>query len=138
MKVSLDDNKAIIYLNKYFLKDLDYSNKEEILKLLLWLKKRVDIDLEGVYDVKVFCNKEKDLILELYYYEELDYLSFNIEVYNECNFLLEFTDYFNVPKDKKVLIYNNKYYIDLDSLSSKELIKYSDFYQIVHFNKKDA
>ena len=65
MRVSLDDNKAIIYLNKYFLKDLDYSNKEEILKLLLWLKKRVDIDLEGVYDVKVFCNKEKDLILEL-------------------------------------------------------------------------
>ena len=138
MRVSLDDNKAIIYLNKYFLKDLDYSNKEEILKLLLWLKKRVDIDLEGVYDVKVFCNKEKDLILELYYYEELDYLSFNIEVYNECNFLLEFTDYFNVPKDKKVLIYNNKYYIDLDSLSIKELIKYSDFYQIVRFNKKDA
>lgn len=139
MRVSEYNDKVIIYLNNYFLKDLDYSNKEEVLKLLLSLKKRISIDLEGVYDVKVYHDKE-NMIMELYYLDEieLDYPSFNIEVYNNCAFLLEFNDYFDIPKNKKVLIYNDKYYIDLDSLSNKEIIKYSDFYQIVHFNKKDA
>ena len=139
MRVSEYNDKVIIYLNKYFLKDLDYSNKEEVLKLLLSLKKRININLEGVYDVKVYHDKE-NMIMELYYLDEieLDYPSFNIEIYNNCTFLLEFNDYFDIPMNKKVLIYNDKYYIDLDSLSNKEIIKYSDFYQIVHFNKKDA
>ena len=84
MRVSEYNDKVIIYLNKYFLKDLDYSNKEEVLKLLLSLKKRININLEGVYDVKVYHDKE-NMIMELYYLDEieLDYPSFNIEIYNK-------------------------------------------------------
>ena len=140
MKIIEDINSIVVYLNKNIIKDYSYKNKdntEEILDIILKIKKIFDISFIGLYKVKVYQNKKIGIVLEIFKYDDLDiidYTDFKINIYNNYNFLLEFEDYFLIPNKYKVIEDNFKYYIEIDDMDDNDLIILSDLYNIVFKN----
>ena len=75
MKIIEDINSIVVYLNKNIIKDYSYKNKdntEEILDIILKIKKIFDISFIGLYKVKVYQNKKIGIVLEIFKYDDLD------------------------------------------------------------------
>lgn len=143
MKITYDDNKIIIYVNKYIIKDYKYSNTEEatkeILNIILKTSNIYNISFTGLYKVEAYQNKKLGILLEISKYDDLDmidYTDFRIKIYNEYPFLLEFNDYFDIPSYYKPICYKDKYYLHIKDITNNDLLKYSDIYALVYKNVK--
>jgi hypothetical protein len=129
MKIEyVDENNFIIYLNKYYIKDLDIENKKSIeeyfKKIFVSLKNNYNLDIYGYYDIRVYTNKQYGLIIDVYRLSNDYYKLYNnkidmkIVVDTNNTFIYEVEDYFivNILKRqiKNVYYKNDKYYIELN------------------------
>ena len=121
MKVVVKDNLLIIYLNKYYIKSLDFNSKENlqkyIKKLLLNLQNNYNIQFDGYYDISLYVDKNYGVIIEVKK-EELEYFEYfknGIEINTkiiEDSFLYEIND---IIKNNNFLTYvlKDKIYIKI-------------------------
>ncbi len=120
MKVVIQDELIILYLNKLYIKNLNFSDKEMLQtylrKLLLKLHTNYGLEINGYYDITIYIDQNYGVIMEVKK-EELEYLDYfgktleiNTKIIND-SFLYEVSDveYFN-----KYHIFNNHLYISLD------------------------
>ncbi len=139
MKIECMNEKVIVYLYKYRLSfdDTDKLN-QEIKNIFIRLIKKYHFNFFGYSIVNVYENKKYGCVLEI---EQIYNNGFNIEiidlkliVHRNCNFYLEFNDYFFfLPHD--LLIKNNKYYMNINNIDN--LLKYSEFGKLI-YNEKEV
>lgn len=80
MKIEYCSDAYIIYLNKYNVINLDFSNtkvlESDLKKLLLRLKKYYSIDIKGYYNITLYIDKYYGAVLKLVednnYYDYFD------------------------------------------------------------------
>jgi len=119
MKIDFVNNdKFVIYLNKYYY-TFDKNTIEECLtKVLKRLKKIYNIEVYSTFNVDCYINDNYGIILVIK--REYDPFSMyskktnlNIKFYDKSLFLYEVEDYFIKDKiDCNMYIYKNKIYID--------------------------
>ena len=127
MKLTFQNNEIIIYLNKSYIKNIDFQNKKTLEnylnKILKKIKNKYEIYISGYYNVKIFLSEEYGIIIDIQK-EELDYpeyfsgeVDMNISVI-EDKFLYEVLN-INIPKNilKKLEKYK---FLDKIYLVSKE------------------
>ena len=101
MKVAMENDLIILYLNKYYIKNIDFSNKEILQKyiknLFIKLQKKYDLVFNGYYNLNLYVDKNYGVIIEIKQ-EELEYLDYfgpslevNTNVF-EDSFLYEIND----------------------------------------------
>ena len=111
MKVVMKDNLLVLYLNRFYIKSLDFNSKENlqnyIKKLLLKLQNNYDLKFDGYYDITLYVDKNYGVIIEIEK-EELEYFEYfknGIEINTkliEDSFLYETND---IIKDNNFLTY---------------------------------
>ena len=108
-----DDINMIIFLNKIYLNQIDFEDKEKLeiyfRKLLKTLKEFYKININGYYEINVYVDNNYGVILELKK-EEIEYFSYyedevdmQLIVHNTV-FLYEIEDYFWIEKELKNII----------------------------------
>ena len=148
-----DDINMIIFLNKIYLNQIDFEDKEKLeiyfRKLLKTLKEFYKININGYYEINVYVDNNYGVILELKK-EEIEYFSYyedevdmQLIVHNTV-FLYEIEDYFWIEKElkNKILLYkyNKKIYmvinhnvddILLGKIIENSNLKYKDNQKII-------
>ena len=78
MKIDFMDNTCIVYLNKYNIIDMDFSNtkvlERDLKSLLLRLKKYYKIDIKGYYNITVYIDEYYGAVLKIE--EDNDYYDY--------------------------------------------------------------
>jgi len=144
MKIDFINNTYIVYLNKYNIIDMDFSNtkalERDLKNLLLRLKKYYKIEIKGYYNITVYMDKYYGAVLKIeenndYY----DYFDDSIEVRMKkvkSKFLYEIDDisYIETYIDKfKISIDNNKVYLTIDNeLNEYEYLKLLEVSNIIY------
>jgi deoxycytidine triphosphate deaminase len=109
MKIEyLDDTNFIIYLNKYYIKDLNLDDKKNIeeyfKKMFVNLKNNYGLDIYGYYDIRVYVNHLYGLIIDVfklsseYYKLYSNKVDMKIIIDPNNTFLYEIDDYFIIDK----------------------------------------
>lgn len=137
MKVVSFDDKITVYILKCYYVD---NINDYIKKLILILKRKYKLDIFGFYKINVYQNKKIGLIVEIIKDSDMDFLNglleLKIKVYEDANMYFRFNDYFfNEKRDIKII--NNDYYINVDSLSGKELLQMIEFSKIIYGEELD-
>ncbi|MDD2203033.1 MAG: hypothetical protein PHT75_04635 [Bacilli bacterium] len=116
-----------IYLNKYYLIDLELDDKhciEEYFKqIFMNLRNNYDLDIYGYYNIKVYTDKQYGIIIDVFKLSN-DYfkvpgnkVDMKIMINSDSIFLYEITDYFLVElfKDyiKNIYYKDENYYLEL-------------------------
>ena len=144
MKIDFINNTYIVYLNRYNIIDMDFSNtkalERDLKNLLLRLKKYYKIEIKGYYNITVYMDKYYGAVLKIeenndYY----DYFDDSIEVRMKkvkSKFLYEIDDisYIETYIDKfKISIDNNKVYLTIDNeLNEYEYLKLLEVSNIIY------
>ncbi len=134
MKIELiDKNSFFVFINRLYLKDCDFSSKEEITsvvkKLIFKLKDR--LHLRGFYKIKVYVHDKIGLFLDIIQLDDLSYsgaLELRIIVFFDCQFLFEVDDYFLIHQANKIWYLDNRYYCLVDDLLDS-------FYSVLEFGR---
>lgn len=130
MKIIGDSDNFFIYLYDVKLSDIDDLKKYFREKILL-LKKKFFNNISGIYDVSVYSNDRIGLIVCFNREEEFDFLrdvvDLNLKVYEKTSIFLEFDDIFVCDSFDNVYFFNNKFYINVDSLDYREFLKIIEF-----------
>lgn len=145
MKIEyIDDNNFYIYLNKYYVSDLDIENKacveQYFKKMFLSLKNNHHLDIYGYYNIRVYVNKQYGIIIDVFKLSN-DYFKMSgskvdmkIMIDSDNKFLYEIDDYFfakeNIEYVQNIYVKDGKYYIELcDDVDEKfylQLIEHSN------------
>lgn len=128
MKVEYaDEHNFYIYLNKYYLANLELDNKKCVedyfKKIFLNLKDNHHLDIYGYYNINVYVNKQYGLVIDVFKLSN-DYfkipnnkVDMKITIDNDNKFLYEIDDYFFIMKYlnniKNIYYKNGKYYLEL-------------------------
>lgn len=122
MKVILNDDKIVLYLNKFMTEGLDFKNINGLEKyfrdLFIKLREIYNIKLNGFYYVYVYVDEFYGVILELEHenIEFFDYDENDIDMHivlEKTSFLYELEDifdYYELLKSIDIYVYKNKYY----------------------------
>lgn len=146
----IDDLNIIIYLQNNKIKELDFTDKNDLQEyfkeLFINLKNNYNININGYYYINVFKDKYYGLILEMNK-EEIDYMEYldgqvdmNIVIDNSDTFLYEMSDYFNIDNsiinNINIYKYNSKIYVELtNKISNINMAKVLEFSNIVYGDK---
>ena len=141
MKIVVNNDDFIIYkVGKCFdIKSLDKEYlEEEIKKVLLLVKKRLSKSISGFYNVVLYNNIYYGYILEVNKESDLDFfqelIDINLKIVNNAEMYLKFNDYFLINK-YNVFKYLDNYYISIKDIKLNDLIKLSDFYDVIYGDK---
>ena len=133
MKIEDMDNKIIIYLyNSTINIDDTIELNNKIKDVFIKIMKRNNYDFFGYNEVTIYHNSNYGIILEV---EKKTDNSFNyrtidlkIKVYKDVLMYLEFDDYCFNNRPKKLIYYDNKYYLKIDR--KLNIYKYLEFAKI--------
>lgn len=134
MKIELNDDTVIIYLynNKVDINNIDEINKL-VKDIFIKLIKRYQLDYFGLSKVTIYHNKNYGLVMEIvkiysseYYHKTID---LKLTIYKDTLMYLEFDDYLFSSKPKNLIIKNNKYYLNIDSISN--INKYIEYGRLI-------
>jgi len=132
-----------IYIKKYLIKDIDFSNKTDIekylKKLFKILSKKYNLIIEGFYNITIYIDKFYGIVLHLekemldyyeYYKNQVDMRLLTIDT----NFMYEVDDipYYNLDKVKIKIKENNIYLIIKESLTDLEMMKLLENSKLVY------
>lgn len=142
MKIELYENKYLVFLNKEKISNIDFKIKKQVEScfrdIFSMIKKRLDKDINGLFDIKVYLNDlfGAILIIEKENIEYYDYFSNQIDMQIEIEYdapvLLEFNDIFDVTSKAKIFSFNKKYYIEyIDD------INYTEFSNVIYGQKAE-
>ncbi len=139
MKVLKDsDDNFIIYLlrqdNHY-----DIDHKSEIIKAVketvLKANKIYHLNLKGFYKVRVYLNKKMGFVIEIISIDDISInnaIDLRVLVYFDQEFYIEVDNFDFLPPNKKVVYVNNKFYIDSNSLNSREIASLLEFGEVIY------
>ena len=117
MKLVLEDNKVIIFLNKLYIKKFDFEDKKETEKFLRDLINRVknkyNLDFSGYYNINIYIDKIYGFIISI---EKED---------------LEYFDYFNGQIEFSVKVIKSEFLYKMEELLTEDIL--SNF--IIYKNK---
>lgn len=143
MRVIVDNDLFILFLNKTILNWVNFSDKEETEKylkeLLTKLNNKYNLYFEGYYDITLYIDNNYGIILEIKK-EELEYLNYfsnqlemNIKVC-EGFFLYETLNIEDFMKDKvEIYIHKDKIYLKIkENISDLYLAKILEHTNIVY------
>lgn len=148
MKVIMNDDEIIVFLNKRYFADLDFENEhsleEQFKKIFQTLTKDYNVENSGYYNIDIYKDNNYGLILKIikeeseYYNYFTNQIDMNINIHKD-DFLYEI-DYISL--DKKILNYvktfkyKNKIYLkiikDIDDITLGYIVEMSD---ILYGNK---
>ena len=145
MKCTIENNKIIVYVEKYtknYLDDIDYL-EDYFRKIFIKLKDKYDIKIQGFCNVDVYTDNS-DMVLEIEEEKELvdyyeDIIDMKISIH-ESTFLYEVLNIFNINKyiNGDIFLYKNKFYIKKKDMNFNILehlkLVYKDTNKII--NKK--
>ena len=135
MKIIFNDDNFTLYLTKAITLELE-NIKENIKKTLMKIKKRYKKNISGFYKVKIYINKKYGSILEFIKEDDLelfkDIIDLKLTINEKAPIYLEIEDPLQINNLKKIYILNNKYYVDIDKLTKKELYKLIEFSKIIY------
>jgi len=132
-----------IYIKKYLIKDIDFSNKTDIekylKKLFKILSKKYNLIIEGFYNITIYIDKFYGIVLHLekemldyyeYYKNQVDMRLLTIDT----NFMYEVDDipYYILDKVKIKIKENNIYLIIKESLTDLEMMKLLENSKLVY------
>lgn len=132
-----------IYVKKYLIKDIDFSNKEDLEKYLKQLfkilKSKYNLIIEGFYNITVYIDKYYGIILHIEK-EELDYYEYYKNQVDmrlmtiETDFMYQIDDIpFNIINKVKICIENkNIYLIIKEELTELEMMKLIENSKIIY------
>ena len=157
MKIVInDDNNLIIYINKMYLKDIDFNNNLELEKyfknILSKLNYYYNITVNGYYELDIYTDPLYGIIIELEKLENdyFDYYDDEVELHiviHNTNFLYELEDYFFNFKIKNKLdyyLYKNHIFVkikmklneyEFGNLLEYSNINYKDNENIIKYGK---
>jgi len=121
MKVSMEDDKIIVFLSKniFNIEDIEDELKNIFNKLFVYY----DINVKGYYDIYLYKDNNYGAILECFkddYVSLEDFIDVKLIIKGNC-ILYEVEDIPNFNFKYNVYAYNNKFYLEiLDNISSKE------------------
>ena len=141
MKLIIDDD-IDIYLNKLYLKNIDFNNTNTIKSIIKKLIKKYEIDLYGYIEVKIYVDSNYGVIINIKK-EDTDYFDYfndeiemNIEIIND-SFLYKINDIFEINqiKAKKIYKYMDNIYIYFDKIDNINLGKIIENSEIIYGDK---
>lgn len=130
----IDEDELVIYLKKYKVYNIDFSDEkklEDILKKLFnRLNEYYDIKIQGYYNIDIYIDKNYGGVLklnkeELEYYDYFDNQVDMKIIINKTPFMYQVEDFFDIDL-KKYNVYkylNNIYLLPKKRLSNIELAK---------------
>lgn len=139
--VNLDENCMIIFLNKLYLRELNFDVREDLeeyfKELFLKLKKYYAINISGYYNINVYIDKDYGLVINLNKedIEYYDYFDNQIDMrisLKDSKFLYRIDDPLALPIFNKIEIYfyHGKCYLDfigdIDNTTMMYLLEFSD------------
>ena len=160
MKVNIDGDKTIVFLNKFNVKDIDFKNRENIetsfKNIFLKLKHIYNLNIKGYYNINTYIDNYYGAIMEIEH-EDIDYYDYfdsqvdmRVNIVKDNNFLYKIKDIFMIEKkliDKiEVYTYKNNYYVKLKKdatdyqigklLEISEIIYNEKTFDILKYGKK--
>lgn len=131
MKSFKEDNYTI-YLPGRYSDDIKTFVKEEILKF----KKKTTRYISGYYIVTVYINEVYGIIIDLKKEDDFDFfkdfVELDIKVSDNNLMYFCFDDYFSLINKSNIYYLDNSYYVNLDSLNKKEVLKLTEFSKIIY------
>lgn len=131
MKSFKEDNYTI-YLPGRVSKDINVFVKKEILKF----KKKVNRYISGYYKVTVYVNEIYGMIIDLDKEDDFDFfkdfIEFDIKISDNSLMYFSFDDYFSLINKSNIYYFNNSYYVDINCLNKKEVLKLTEFSKIIY------
>lgn len=128
MKVNIiDDDNIIVFLNKFYIKNIDFKNRDNIEKnfknIFLKLKHVYGLDIKGYYNINIYMDEVYGAVLEIEH-EDIEYFDYfdnkvdmRINVVTDSKFLYKVKDIFMIDKDMlreiTIYIFKNQCYIKL-------------------------
>ena len=147
--VNQDENCMTIFLNKYYIRDLNFDIKHDLesyfKNLFLKLKRYYDINISGYYNIDVYVDDNYGLIMNLSkedieYYDYFDnQIDMRITIKNN-KFLYCVGDpfIFNIKSDYLIYWFKNKYYIDLtNNINEFDIINLMEYADIIYNEEID-
>ncbi len=143
MKIDFMDNTYVVYLNKYSIIDIDFSNtkvlERDLKSLLLRLKKYYKIDIKGYYNITVYIDEYYGAVLKIEedndYYDYFDDTIIRMKKV-KSNFLYEVDDISyidNYINKFKISINDNKIYLAINNeLNENEYLNLLEISNIVY------
>ena len=143
MKLITNGDMIILYLNKMYIRSLDFTDKEATEKymkrLLTKISNKYDIEIDGYYVVNLYVDMNYGVVIEIQKeeLEYLDYFSNQIEINTkvvEGSFLYNI-DNFDDSLLKKFIIYKIKYKLYLrvkENISDLEMGKVLERAEIIY------
>ncbi len=143
MKFDIYDDKYLVFLNRDFIKDIDFKIKNQVeecfRKVFTKMKNRTENDLSGFFNIKVYLNNDFGaiLIIDKENSEYYDYYSLQIDMQIEIEYdaliLLEFNELFDIKNNiDNIYFYKDKYYIKYNND-----INYLEFSNIIYGKNAD-
>ncbi len=119
LKVIIEDDNIILFLNKYITLGVDYSDSKvlenHLKKIFIKLNDYYDIKIKGYYDVAIYIDKNYGVVIELIkdeYDNYFDSVDMRIMTHN-VNLLYKIDD-INKYKDYKIYLYKDDFYLELN------------------------
>ena len=143
MKIDFIDNTYVVYLNKYSIIDIDFSNtkalERDLKSLLRRLKKHYKIDIKGYYNITVYIDEYYGAVLKIEedneYYDYFDDTIIRMKKV-KSNFLYEVDDISyidNYINKFKISINDNKIYLAINNeLNENEYLNLLEISNIVY------
>ena len=143
MKIDFMDNTYVVYLNKYSIIDIDFSNtkvlERDLKSLLRRLKKHYKIDIKGYYNITVYIDEYYGAVLKIEedndYYDYFDDTIIRMKKV-KSNFLYEVDDIScidNYINKFKISINDNKIYLAINNeLNENEYLNLLEISNIVY------
>ena len=108
MKLILEDNKLIIFLNRMYVDKNNFEDKKETEKFLRCLinrlKRNYELEFNGYYNITLYFDKIYGIVISI---EKED---------------LEYFDYFNGQMDFSIRVIKNEFLYQLQELLDKNLL----------------
>ncbi len=143
MKINVIDEDIIIYLNKYYTKQIDFLDlntlEEYMNDLFLKLKNCYNLKVNGYYSIDAYIDDNYGVIItmkheDIEYYDYLiDQIDTQVTIHNNAKFLYKIADFFGAKNclnniDYSLYKYDNELYIKLngqiDSINFGNLLEY--------------
>lgn len=148
--VNLDENCMTIFLNKFYLKELNFDVKQDLenyfKQLFLKLKRYYNIIISGYYNIDVYIDNNYGLVMNLTkedieYYDYFDnQIDMRISIKN-CRFLYAIDDPLCLKwlNNSDIYVYKDKFYLDFnDEISDAGMMCLLEFSEIIYDEQADV
>lgn len=144
MKLCVEEDFYIVYLNKFNLVDIDFSNLDNIeiyfKKILNKIKNKYNIEISGFYLIDIYIDDIYGAVIEIKkefddFYEYDNKIEMTVFMHN-TKFLYQINDIINfINKGYPIYKYKSKYYLEIPKEKRKEIGRILEFSEIKYISE---